>query len=85
MGATASVEALAERHGIAFEELVVAAGADAVIGYACQATLDPGDEVVTPWPSFPSYVLDPLKLAAVPVRVAARATAASTSTRSSPP
>ena len=65
-------EALAERHGIAFEELVVAAGADAVIGYACQATLDPGDEVVTPWPSFPSYVLDPLKLAAVPVRVPLR-------------
>jgi histidinol-phosphate aminotransferase len=61
--------ALAERHGVAFEETVVAAGADALIGYVCQATLDPGDEVVTPWPSFPSYVLDPLKLAAVPVRV----------------
>jgi histidinol-phosphate aminotransferase len=43
-----------------------------VIGYVCQATLDPGDEVVTPWPSFPSYVLDPLKLAAVPVRVPLR-------------
>jgi histidinol-phosphate aminotransferase len=65
-------DALAVRHGVAFEELVVAAGADAVIGYACQATLDPGDEVVTPWPSFPSYVLDPLKLAAVPVRVPLR-------------
>jgi histidinol-phosphate aminotransferase len=60
---------LAERHGVAFEETVVAAGADAVIGYVCYALLDPGDEVVTPWPSFPSYVLDPLKLAAVPVRV----------------
>ena len=64
--------ALAERHGVAFEETVVAAGADAVIGYVCQATLDPGDEVVTPWPSFPSYVLDPLKLAANPVRVPLR-------------
>ena len=62
-------EALAERHDVRFEEVVVAAGADAVIGYACQALLDPGDEIVTPWPSFPSYVLDPLKLAAVPVRV----------------
>jgi histidinol-phosphate aminotransferase len=61
--------ALAERHGVGFEETVVAAGADAVIGYVCQATLDPGDEVVTPWPSFPSYVLDPLKLGATPVRV----------------
>jgi histidinol-phosphate aminotransferase len=64
--------ALAARHGVAFEETVVAAGADAVIGYVCQATLDPGDEVVTPWPSFPSYVLDPLKLAATPVRVPLR-------------
>ena len=62
-------EALAERHGVDFGEIVVAAGADAVIGYACQATLDPGDEIVTPWPSFPSYVLDPLKLAAATVRV----------------
>lgn len=62
-------EALAARHGVGFEETVVASGADAVIGYACLATLDPGDEVVTPWPSFPSYVLDPLKLAATPIRV----------------
>ena len=64
--------ALAARHGVAFEETVVAAGADAVIGYVCQATLDPGDEVVTPWPSFPSYVLDPLKLGATPLRVPLR-------------
>ena len=48
------------------------AGADAVIGYLCQATLEPGDEVVTGWPSFVSFVLDPLKLGAVPVRVPLR-------------
>jgi histidinol-phosphate aminotransferase len=64
--------ALAERHGVRFDEVTVCAGADAVIGFTCQATLDPGDEVVTPWPSFVSYVLDPLKLAAVPVRVPLR-------------
>jgi histidinol-phosphate aminotransferase len=62
-------ETLAERHGVRFEEVIVAAGADAVIGYACQSTLDPGDEIVTPWPSFPSYVLDPLKASSVTVRV----------------
>ena len=61
--------ALAERHDLPFENLFVAAGADAVIGYVCQATLDPGDEIVTPWPSFTSFVLDPLKMAANPVRV----------------
>jgi histidinol-phosphate aminotransferase len=60
---------LAERHGVAFEQVAVCAGADAVVGYVCMATLDPGDEAVTAWPSFASYVIDPLKLAAVPVRV----------------
>lgn len=64
--------ALAERLGVRFEEVTVCAGADAVIGFVCMATLDPGDEVVTGWPSFPSYVLDPLKLAALPVRVPLR-------------
>jgi histidinol-phosphate aminotransferase len=65
-------QAIAERHGVRFEEVAVAAGADAVIGYVCQATLDPGDEAVTGWPSFVSYVLDPLKLGAIPVRVPLR-------------
>jgi len=60
---------LAERHGVRFEEVTVCAGADAVVGYVCQATVDPGDEVVTGWPSFASYVIDPLKLGGVPVRV----------------
>ncbi|HEX4747770.1 MAG TPA: aminotransferase class I/II-fold pyridoxal phosphate-dependent enzyme [Gaiellaceae bacterium] len=62
--------ALAELHHVRFEQVTVCAGADAVIGFVCQATVDPGDEVVTGWPSFPSYVLDPLKLGGVPVRVA---------------
>jgi histidinol-phosphate aminotransferase len=61
--------ALAAKHCTRFEEVTVCAGADAVIGFVCLATLDPGDEVVTGWPSFPSYVLDPLKLGALPVRV----------------
>jgi histidinol-phosphate aminotransferase len=50
----------------------VCAGADAVIGYVSLVALDAGDEAVTCWPSFPSYVLDPLKLGAVPVRVPLR-------------
>src|ERR671930_1557219 len=62
-------QALAERHGVRFEEIAVCAGADAVIGYLCLAVLDPGDEAVTGWPSFPSYVLDPLKVGAASVRV----------------
>ena len=57
--------ALAERHGVAFENVTIAAGADAVIMYLSIAVLDPGDEIVCGWPSFPSYVLDALKLGAV--------------------
>lgn len=64
--------ALADRHGARFEEVTVCAGADAVIGYVAMATLDPGDEIVTGWPSFPSYVLDAVKLGATPVRVPLR-------------
>jgi histidinol-phosphate aminotransferase len=56
--------ALAERHGVAHEEVVVAAGADGVIDLLSQATLDPGDDIVCGWPSFPSYVLDAAKLGA---------------------
>lgn len=60
---------LAERHGVAFENVVAAAGADAVIAYLSLAVLDPGDEIVCGWPSFPSYVLDAIKLGAVAVQV----------------
>ena len=64
--------ALAERHGVDFENVTVCSGADAVIGYLTMVTLDQGDEAVTGWPSFPSYVLDTLKLGGVPVRVPLR-------------
>jgi len=61
--------ALAERHGVAPENVVASAGADGVIGYLSLVCLDPGDEIVCGWPSFPSYVIGALKLGAVPVRV----------------
>jgi len=65
--------ALAERHGVAQEQICVGAGADGCIDMLSQATLDPGDEVVCGWPSFPSYVIYAAKLGAVartvPLRV----------------
>ena len=64
--------ALAERHGVALDEVVVTAGADAAVGFLSQAVLEPGDEVVTGWPSFISYVLDALKVGAVAKRVPLR-------------
>jgi len=68
-GAYRLTSALAEKHGVEAEKVALAAGADAVIMYLALATLDPGDEVVCGWPSFPSYVLDTIKLGATPVRV----------------
>jgi histidinol-phosphate aminotransferase len=56
--------ALADRHDVAFEEVVVGAGADGCIDMVSQAVLEPGDEVVCGWPSFPSYVIYASKLGA---------------------
>jgi histidinol-phosphate aminotransferase len=64
--------ALADRHDVAFEEVAVCAGADAVIDCVSQAALDPGDDVVCGWPSFPSYVICAVKLGASAVRVPLR-------------
>jgi histidinol-phosphate aminotransferase len=56
--------ALAGRHDVAFEEVVVGAGADGCIDMLSQAILEQGDEVVCGWPSFPSYVIYASKLGA---------------------
>ena len=61
--------ALAEKHGVERDNVALAAGADAVVMYLSLAVLDPGDEIVCGWPSFPSYVLDALKMGAEPRRV----------------
>ena len=58
--------ALAERHGVRFEEIALGAGADGVVDALSQISLAPGDEVVCGWPSFPSYVIGATKLGAVP-------------------
>jgi histidinol-phosphate aminotransferase len=64
--------ALADRHGVRFEEIAPAPGADGVVDCLAQALLDPRDEIVCGWPSFPSYVLDARKLGAVPRTVPLR-------------
>ncbi len=58
--------ALAERHGVAFEEVITGAGADGLIDCLSQVFLDRGDEIVCGWPSFVSYVIDARKLGATP-------------------
>jgi histidinol-phosphate aminotransferase len=64
--------ALAERHGVAFEEVCAGAGADGCIDMLSQGILDPGDEVVCGWPSFPSYVIYARKQGAEPKLVPLR-------------
>jgi histidinol-phosphate aminotransferase len=58
--------ALAERHGVRFEEVITGAGADGLIDCVSQVFLESGDEIVCGWPSFVSYVIDARKLGATP-------------------
>jgi histidinol-phosphate aminotransferase len=64
--------AIAERHGVPVEQIAIGAGADGVIDCLSQAALEPGDEIVCGWPSFPSYVIDALKMGAEAKRVPLR-------------
>jgi histidinol-phosphate aminotransferase len=61
--------AIAARHAVKFEEVAVGSGADGVIDCLSQAVLDPGDEIVCGWPSFPSYVIAAAKLGATASKV----------------
>jgi histidinol-phosphate aminotransferase len=65
-------QVLADRHGVRFEQVAFGAGADAVIDCLAQVSLDAGDEIVLGWPSFPSPVIDSLKLGAVPRQIPLR-------------
>ena len=62
-------EALAARHAVPFEQIAVGAGADGCLDMLSQALLDPGDEIVCGWPSFPSYVIYARKQGAQAVTV----------------
>ncbi len=64
--------ALAERFDVRFEEVAVGAGSDGLVDCLSQAALDPRDEIVCGWPSFPSFVIDARKLGAVPRTVPLR-------------
>lgn len=46
---------LAHRAGVPDERVVVGNGAAQLMGSAAQALIEPGDELVTPWPSYPYF------------------------------
>jgi histidinol-phosphate aminotransferase len=64
-------EALAERHGLPVEQVVLGNGADELIRLCAVATLDAGDRAACFWPSFPSYVAAAACSGAEAVRVPA--------------
>jgi histidinol-phosphate aminotransferase len=66
------IERLAELHGLEPDMIALGNGADAIIGYLSEAYLRPGDEVLTGWPSFPTYLSDAAKQQATVVRVPLR-------------
>ena len=65
-------EALAARHGVAFDQVCAGSGADGCLDMLSQAVLDPGDEIVCGWPSFPSYVIYAAKQGATATTVPLR-------------
>jgi histidinol-phosphate aminotransferase len=64
--------ALAERHGVRFDEVAIGSGADGIVDCVSQASLEPGDSIVCGWPSFPSYVICAVKAGAEARRVPLR-------------
>jgi histidinol-phosphate aminotransferase len=59
--------ALAARHGVEPENIIVGTGADELLLHLGHLFLDPGDECVYPAPSFPLYRKSTLAMAGVPV------------------
>jgi histidinol-phosphate aminotransferase len=62
-------EALAARHQLAPDRIVIGEGASGLLQRATHELLDAGDEVVLPWPSYPLYPLLARDAQAVPVPV----------------
>lgn len=64
------LRAALERHlGVPADRILVGNGVDSLIKLICLAVLDPGDELVMGWPSFPSWRQGALMMGATPTLV----------------
>ncbi len=54
-GSTELRTELALRHDVERERVAIGDGASQLLASAAQSLLEPGDELVTPWPSYPLY------------------------------
>ena len=64
---------LAERHDVEPEQIVVGNGAGELLQTAAMVLLGEGDEIVTPWPSYPLYPLMAQRAGGRPVAIDLRA------------
>jgi histidinol-phosphate aminotransferase len=71
-GSYALRAALADVHGVRFEEVALGAGSDGLVDTISQAALEAGDEIVCGWPSFASYPIYAAKMGAVARKVPLR-------------
>src|SRR5215211_7801654 len=62
-------ERRARERGVAPEQVVVGHGASELLQAAAHVLLQPGDELVTPWPSYPLYPLMAQRAGGRPVAV----------------
>ncbi|HEY4996432.1 MAG TPA: histidinol-phosphate transaminase [Solirubrobacteraceae bacterium] len=50
-------DALAERHGVSPQRLILGNGTAELLSAATRALIEPGQQLLTPWPSYPLYPL----------------------------
>ncbi len=60
---------LAERHGVGPGRLILGNGAAELLNAAARALIEPGQKLLTPWPSYPLYPLMARRAHGVAVRV----------------